>query len=403
MTHTSRFHTWMPEGAKKADLMFVQHMVASLKHNGRMAVVMPHGVLFRGGEERLCRQKFIEDGILEAVIGLPQGLFYGTGIPACVLVFNKNNAAQRKHLIFINADREYKEGKNQNKLRPEDIEKITHVYKALSAGNASEGSQGEVKKYARAVTIEELIAEEFNLNIRRYVDNSPPPEPQDVRAHLNGGVPNVEIESLAQHWQNYPSLREALFTARTENNVYSDFSSALHGKEQTAEQAKAQIKSIIESHLQLQDKHETFNQTLQTWWQQKFTPQFYRLGDKLTGSKGVFALREEALNSIVTTLLPKNLLSLYQIRGAMANNFKKQEADLKSIANSGWNAELIPDQKILQSQFPQVLASLKQDQTCINELDALFAAANENNDEETEPDNDNGVLPKQRATIRRAD
>lgn len=396
MTHTSRFHTWLPEGGKKADLMFVQHMIASLKQNGRMAVVMPHGVLFRGGEERLCRQKFIEDGILEAVIGLPQGLFYGTGIPACVLVFNKNHAAQRKHVIFINADREYKEGKNQNKLRPEDIEKITHVYKELSVENAEEGSENKLSKYGRAVTIGELAAEEFNLNIRRYVDNSPPPEPQDVRAHLNGGVPNVEIDSLAQHWQNYPGLRKALFTARAGEGTYSDFSAAL--------ETKAQIKPLIESHPQLLEKHQAFNEALQTWWQQEFTPEFYSLGDSLAGSKGVFAMREEALNSIVTILLPLQLLSLYQIRGAMANNFKKQEADLKSIANSGWNAELIPDQEILQSQFPEVLASLKQDQNRINELDALFVAANEINDEDAEPEeNDSGALPKGQVKQLKAD
>ena len=99
-----------------------------------MAVVMPHGVLFRGGEEKACRQQFIKDGILEAVIGLPSNLFYGTGIPACVLVINKNESAKRKNVLFINADREYKEGKNQNSLRPEDIEKITQVYRTrLSA------------------------------------------------------------------------------------------------------------------------------------------------------------------------------------------------------------------------------------------------------------------------------
>jgi type I restriction enzyme M protein len=106
-----------------------------------MAVVMPHGVLFRGGEEKACRKKMIEDGILEAVIGLPQGLFYGTGIPACVLVVNKNNAAQRKKVVFINADREYKEGKNQNKLRPEDIEKIDYVF----------NNKLEILKYSRLV------------------------------------------------------------------------------------------------------------------------------------------------------------------------------------------------------------------------------------------------------------
>ena len=401
MIHTSRFHTWLPEGGKKADLMFVQHMVASLKQNGRMAVVMPHGVLFRGGEERLCRQKMIEDGILEAVIGLPQGLFYGTGIPACVLVVNKNGAAERKQVIFINADREYKEGKNQNSLRPEDIEKITHVYQSLAQGGK------EVGKYARSVSIDELAAEDFNLNIRRYVDNSPPPEPHDVRAHLNGGVPTTEIEALDQHWQNYPGLKETLFSARKEDDAsdvpyrtmhYSDFSEAIDDK--------AQIKTLIENHPQLQAKHQAFHHALQQWWTDEFLPEFYSLGDELAGSKGVFALRRDALNSIVKALLPEQLLSIYQIRGAMANNFKKQEADLKSIANSGWNAELIPDEEILQSQFPDVLANLKQDQTRINELEALFAAANESSDEDgetEESDVEGGVLPKVQVKQLKAD
>ena len=213
MEHTGRFHTWLPEGGKKADFMFVQHMVASLKQNGKMAVVMPHGVLFRGGEEKQCRAKLIEQGILEAVIGLPQGLFYGTGIPACVLVINKADAAQRKHVVFINADREYKEGKNQNSLRPEDIEKISHVYQQIAdLNNQGNIERNAIEKYARAVPVSELEAEGYNLNIRRYVDNSPAPEPHDVKAHLNGGIPAAEVNALAPYWTNYPQLKDALFS-----------------------------------------------------------------------------------------------------------------------------------------------------------------------------------------------
>ena len=205
MKFPERFHTFMPESGKKADLMFVQHMVASLKSDGKMAVVMPHGVLFRGGEERECRKRFIKEGILEAVIGLPPGLFYGTGIPACVLVINKDGASKRKSVLFINADREYKEGKNQNSLRPEDIEKITHVYhKHL-----------DVPKYSRNVPVSELEQEDFNLNIRRYVDNSPPPEPHDVRAHLHGGVPLAEIDALVAATSTTTlGMRELLFQPR---------------------------------------------------------------------------------------------------------------------------------------------------------------------------------------------
>lgn len=403
MTYTGRFHTWLPEGGKKADFMFVQHMVASLKQNGRMAVVMPHGVLFRGGEEKTCRQKMIENGILDAVIGLPQGLFYGTGIPACVLVVNKNNAAARKQVIFINADREYKEGKNQNSLRPEDIEKITHVYKSLAQGGEA------IPKYARAVGVEELAKEDFNLNIRRYVDNSPAPEPHDVTAHLNGGVPNNEIDALDFYWQNYPGLKEVLFSSRTQpegvkGNIYSDFN--------TVTQNKADIKTTIEANQALSNKHQALKDALEKWWSDTFTPEFYSLGDTLPGSMGVFALRRDALNSIMDALLPQNLLSIYQIRGAMANNFKKQEADLKSIASSGWNAELIPDEEILQAEFPDVLENIKKDQTRINELEALFVAANEvaedDADESGSGDSDldeagNGVLPKEKVKQLKAD
>ena len=120
---------WAPESGKKADLMFVQHMIASLKPKGVMATIMPHGVLFRSGQEKIIREAIVDDNIIEAIIGLPQGLFYGTGILASVLVINRNKPDELKDKIFfINADAEYAEGKNQNKLRPEDIEKIDYVF-----------------------------------------------------------------------------------------------------------------------------------------------------------------------------------------------------------------------------------------------------------------------------------
>src|SRR5580698_3315424 len=177
--YSGRFAVWMPEKGKKADLMFVQHMLAVLRADGRMATIMPHGVLFRGGEEKEARKYFLKQGWLDAVIGLPAGLFYGTGIPACVLVMNKQYAANRTHLLCINDDREYREGKAQNFLRPEDISKIVHAYR----------ERRDIDGYARLVPVTEIEAEDYNCNIRRYVDNAPPPEPHDVRAHLHGGVP----------------------------------------------------------------------------------------------------------------------------------------------------------------------------------------------------------------------
>lgn len=375
MKYDSRFHTFMPESGKKADLMFVQHMVASLKANGKMAVVMPHGVLFRGGDEKNARKKFIDKGELEAVIGLPSGLFYGTGIPACILILNKEGAKDRDHVLFINADREYKEGKNQNSLRPEDIEKITHVYRNKSV----------VDKYARKVPRSELEAEEYNLNIRRYVDNSPPPEPHDVRAHLNGGIPISEIDALESFFKNYKGLRKALFVERDE--FYMDFAPAIENKDE--------IKLLIEDAKGVKDKHDKLHHAIKKWWNEH-EPKF----EALPKTKNVFELRRECLETIGIALKPIYFLNLYKIRGALAGYIDNPErgiaADLKSVAASGWGAELIPEEDILISQFPEVLEKLEQDRTRIAELEALFASVEETEEESenTGGENETGILPK---------
>ena len=385
MKFKERFTHFMPESGKKADLMFVQHMVASLKSDGKLAVVMPHGVLFRGGEERACRQRFIKEGILEAVIGLPSNLFYGTGIPACVLVINKHGASTRKQVLFINADREYKEGKNQNSLRPEDIEKITQVYRTRQT----------LEKYSRLVPVDELEKEEFNLNIRRYVDNSPPPEPHDVRAHLHGGIPVAEINQLAEFFTNYDGVKALLFVGKAllpvtwkadgqECPSYGDFAKMIT--------AKDGIKSAIESAAGLQAKHATFHKAINGWWNKNVTEI-----ERLPETKNVFELRRHCIDSLAKTLTSQGILSGHQVRGAVASYINSLESDLKSVAASGWGAELIPEEQILQSQFPEVLAQIEKDQTRIAELDGLFAAANETEDDDADLENvdtENGVLPK---------
>lgn len=168
------------------DLAFVQHMIASLNAEGMMGVVMPHGVLFRGSSEKAIRQGILNDDLLEAVVGLPAALFYGTGIPACLLIINKNKPAERKgKVLFINSELEYEEGKNQNKLRQQDIEKIVQTF----------DDYAEIKRYSKVVTLAEIAENDYNLNIRRYADTSPPPEIFDVRAILHGGIPVREVES----------------------------------------------------------------------------------------------------------------------------------------------------------------------------------------------------------------
>ncbi|WP_144820426.1 type I restriction-modification system subunit M [Marinobacter piscensis] len=173
------------------DLAFVQHMIASLNSEGMMGVVMPHGVLFRGSSEKAIRQGILNDDLLEAVVGLPAALFYGTGIPACLLIINKNKPAERKgKVLFINSELEYEEGKNQNKLRQQDIEKIVQTF-----DSSFEDGSAEIKRYSKVVTLAEIAENDYNLNIRRYADTSPPPEIFDVRAILHGGIPVREVES----------------------------------------------------------------------------------------------------------------------------------------------------------------------------------------------------------------
>jgi type I restriction enzyme M protein len=167
------------------DLSFVQHMISSLNAEGMLGVVMPHGVLFRGSKEKTIRQGILKDDILEAVVGLPSSLFYGAGIPATLLIINKQKPAERRgKVLFINGELEYAEGKNQNQLRDIDVEHIVSTFEAYR----------DEKRYSRVVEISEIEENDWNLNIRRYADTRPAPDPYDVRAILHGGIPVSEVE-----------------------------------------------------------------------------------------------------------------------------------------------------------------------------------------------------------------
>jgi len=356
MKFKERFNFWMPVKSK-ADFMFVQHMVASLNNAGRMAVVMPHGVLFRGGDERNFRKSLIEKGYLEAVIGLPPALFYGTGIPASVIVINKKDAIRREHILFINADREYKEGKVQNKLRPEDIEKISYAYRHKKV----------IDKYSKLVSKEELAAEEYNLNIRRYVDNAPPPEPHDVHAHLKGGVPINEVTALKDFFDSYPGLLEKLFKPLKDG--YLTYTNEISQKED--------VKKLIENSGEVKATQNQYIVQLTGWWK-RVVKDF----ETLPENKNVFELYRkfsESFSKSISELKTgqKIVLNNYQCRGALASYWSELNYDLKSVAASGWNAELIPEDEILESQFPEVLKDLRTNEARKEELEAIFKEVNE--------------------------
>ena len=352
MKFKERFKNWMSK-KKQADFMFVQHMISVLKNSGRMAVVMPHGVLFRGGEEQKMRQRLIMGSetnptcILECVIGLPQGLFYGTGIPASLLIINKAGASKREGVFFINADREYKEGKNQNSLRPEDIEKISFVYH----------NKKEIPGYSRLVSKELLADEDFNCNIRRYVDNSEAPTPQDVKAHINGGIPAKEIDELKPVFDCYKGLQDKLFSKATDG--YANFTDAV------AE--KSDIKNIIAESNGKKQVAEAYSKAIDTFWDASDADLNALHGGSL------FDFNHNLTDRFVSELAKLSVLDEYQIRGSFAHFSDSLKSDFRSVQSSGWTAELIPDDELIANEFPEVLADLKRLESRRDELEGKFA------------------------------
>lgn len=352
MKFPNRFREWCPETGKKADLMFVQHMLASLKADGHMATIMPHGVLFRGGKEKLIREIFIKDDVIEAIISLPPGLFYGTGIPACAIVANKNKPdAIRGKVLFINADREYAEDKNQNKLRPEDIEKIAFVFT----------QKIELPKYSRLVDKSEIVEKhDFNLNIRRYVDNTPDPEPEDVQAHLIGGVPEAEVTARQIDFAKFGVAVNTLF--QPERPGYLAFAPAIA--------AKAAIKTTLEADAVLQKALNAHHDALEAWWGVAHND-FAQLRE----GKKMPEVRHELLTTIKKKLIPLGVLDEFQSAGVFVNWWQQIRYDLKTIISTGWHHTLIPDPYLIAAFFQSEADAIDVLEARIGEIQSELAEA----------------------------
>ena len=334
MQYPERFkYGFTPENGKKADLMFLQHMIASLKDDGIMATVMPHGVLFRGGQEKVIREGIVRDDLIEAIIGLPPKLFYNTGIPACIIVINKNKPPHLKNkILFINADREYGEGRNQNYLRPEDIEKIVTVYE----------EKREIPGYSRLVDINEIEENDFNLNIRRYVDNSPEPEIEDVHAHLVGGVPKREVELYRGQMEKFRISPEILL--RDVGNGYFEFKEI---------EDKSRIREIVEGNENLKSVVSEHFERLEQWWEEvkQEIEGFY-------GNNNLWDFRNRAMRSLKQKLLPLGVLDEFKVAGVFVNWWEELRYDFKTIVSSGWSKRLIEDERIKNRFFSQELEEI---------------------------------------------
>lgn len=383
MQHQERFvYGFAPETGKKADLMFVQHMLASLKPNGKMAVVMPHGVLFRGGKEKEIRKKLLQDngGVIEAIIGLPPKLFYGTGIPAAILVLNKNKPDELRGKVFIiNADAEYAEGKNQNMLRPEDIEKIDYVFT----------TKLPVKKYSELVDISEIGNEQndWNLNIRRYVDNTPDPEPEDVRAHLLGGVPKAEVSAKSAQYEKFGFDPAALFQER--DAKYFDFRAEIKGRED--------IKNIIEMHPNVRRTLEENRASLSEWWlearddfsalekawETETKPKSKKRTAEGAGayltlkSQKLPEVRKSLIESLKSQITPLKVLDEFQAAGVFVNWWDGIKYDLKTIMTNGWSPTLIPNPYVMKKYFRAETEELERIENEISTAETALEEATE--------------------------
>lgn len=387
MAHPERFQWgWAPEGGKKADLMFVQHMVSVLRGGrGIAATVMPHGVLFRGGAERDIRTRLLDDDIVEAVIGLAPNLFYGTGIPACVLVLRapgSKPADRAGKVLFINADAEFESGRAQNYLLPEYAEKIVSAYRKFA----------DIPGYATVVTRQELAANDDNLNIRRYADNSPPPEPQDVRAHLHGGVPRAEVEAKAALFTAHGFSPERVFTNR--DHEYLDFRPGL---------VKADLKALVTSDEGVLAREAELRAALDRWW-----AAHARLVADLPTTKSLMNVRRTLLDSFVADLLPIGLLDRFQLAGVIVRWWNTNQYDLRTLVAhgftgviDGWVTTITTaledsdsksdplDHKLVPELLPAYLEELSVIEARRADLDAqIKVAAQSGDDEDDEPADD---------------
>ena len=378
-----RFDYGLPP-AKNGDYAFLLHILASLKSTGKGAVIHPHGVLFRGGAEAVIRKSLVRRGFIKGIIGLPANLFYGTGIPACILVLDKEGAAGRKGIFMVDASKGFIKDGNKNRLRAQDIHKIVDTFTR----------QLETPKYSRMVPLAEIEANDFNLNLPRYIDSTEPEDVQDIAAHLKGGIPNADIDGLAAYWQVFPNVRRELF-ADADRPGYSQ-----------PKVEASQIKAAIFAH----PEFTAFNQTVTTLfgtWKAANTP-------LLTGIKQgdrpkllIETLAENLLETFRSGEAIASLIDPYGVYQHLMDYWAEtMQDDAWMIASDGWNAtvngknniDLIPPALIVARYFAAEQTAIEQREA---ERDAISRQMEEMDEEHggedgllAEAKNDKGKLTK---------
>jgi type I restriction enzyme M protein len=306
-----RFTHFGTPPAKQGDYAYLLHIVRSLKSHGKGACILPHGVLFRGNVEADIRRRLVRKGYIKGIIGLPPNLFYGTGIPACIIVIDKEEAHARRGVFIIDAGAGYIKDGNKNRLRAMDIHRIVDVF----------NRRQEQPKYSRMVPFEEIERNEFNLNIPRYIDGQQAEDVQDIEGHLRGGIPTSDVDALKRYWDVCPRLRRALF--KDNRPGYLDLAVA-----------KESVKSTIFGHPEFVSFIETMNALFADWRE--------RSADALKGLQAGFqpkTLINENSEDLLAHYTNQPLVNKYDVYQHLMDYWAEtMQDDCYLIAADGWKA-----------------------------------------------------------------
>ncbi|MCX2831257.1 type I restriction-modification system subunit M [Microbulbifer thermotolerans] len=361
-----RFEWGIPP-EKNGDYAFLLHIIKSLKSTGKGAVILPHGVLFRGNAEARIRENLIKQGYIKGIIGLPANLFYGTGIPACIIVIDKEHSHARRGIFMVDASKGFMKDGNKNRLRAQDIHKIVDVFT----------HQRELPRYSRMVPLSEIATNDYNLNIPRYIDASEPEDLHDLSAHLQGGIPNRDIDALAPYWRVFPSLRSSLFQPARE------------GYSQSLVKA-AEVKTTILNHPEFQRFAAQSLQPFTAWCKQAALDQIkkgdnpkqliHRIGEALLESYSEAPLLDrydiyqilmdywaDTMQDDVYLLVQEGWQAGRVLRELVAKKGEKlkEQPDLV-IAKTKYKTDLIPPQLIVARFFADQQAQIDQLQSALD-------------------------------------
>ncbi|MDO9013057.1 MAG: class I SAM-dependent DNA methyltransferase [Gallionella sp.] len=321
--HFQRF-TWGVPPAKQGDYAYLLHIIRSLKSTGKGACILPHGVLFRGNAEGLIRQQLVRSGYLKAIIGLPANLFFGTGIPACILVLDKENATARKGIFMIDASKGFKKDGPKNRLREQDLHKIVDNYTRQDESDP---------RYARMVPVAEIAdaKNDYNLNLPRYIDSTDPEDLQDIDGHLRGGIPERDLDALGNYWKIMPGLRAALFGPSLSGMATRPGYAALN-------LPLPEVKPAIFSHAEF-TAFNTKAQKLFTQWQTASIPLLKGLAQDGHPKPLIASIAENLLDTFKTA----PLLDAYDIYQHLMDYWAEtMQDDCYLIADAGWKAGAKP-------------------------------------------------------------